>query len=89
MSDVGDGLIRYSVDCGTYNEDLIDMIVQIARNSKPSISYRDDEVLDELLEINERLTMAEVVSLDTSESPYYFSDVVAEAMEFGRQGAFG
>jgi hypothetical protein len=61
----------YDLELGVYNPDLIDMMVALNRNMKKEDIWRDDEVLDELLETFEELPLVESVgAVETSAGPY-------------------
>jgi len=75
--------VKYSVSAGLYNPDLIDLMILLARNAKPRPIWRDDEVLDELLQTVESIVFDEASDVTDSEPPYYFSEDPAEAFDWG------
>lgn len=77
------GRAHYGVTLGTYNPNLIDMMLVLARNAKPKAIWRDDEVLDELLQAAESISFAEVVDDVDSVPPYWFSDNAAKNFDWG------
>ena len=76
----------YRVSCGGYSEDLVDLLIKIARLKNIEDTWRDDEVLDELLVQNEDLALTEgtpTVTPDTS--PYNWgADADELVWDFGR-----
>jgi len=80
---VSGNFIHYQVSAGVYNPDLIDLMLMLARRSKPDVIWRDDEVLDELLQISESLPLSEASATTDSTPPYYFSEIAAEAFDWG------
>ena len=82
------GLTKYTCDLGTYNADLLDLLIALARGVGPEAPWRTDEVLNELIQTFETVTGSEVHTPTATIDPYYFSDVPAEAMDFGGAGAF-
>lgn len=68
------GLTEYTVTAGTYNPDLIDMIVKIARDAKKRPIWREDEVLDDYQNAFEELDLTESdTDLTTTSGPYVWS----------------
>lgn len=89
FNDLGDGLIGYDIQAGIYSPDLVDMLTQISRNSKPTTPWSTNEVLDELLEVFEICQGTESVAFATSSSPYFISNTLSEACWVGYTGAIG
>lgn len=77
------GRAKYSVTLGTYNPNLIDMMLVLARNAKPKAIWRDDEVLDELLQAMENVAFSEVVDDVDSVPPYWLSNDPALNFDWG------
>jgi hypothetical protein len=75
--------VRYTVSAGIYSPDLVDLMLMLARQAKPRPIWRDDEVLDELLQANESIKLAEASDETDSTPPYYFSEDPAEAFDWG------
>lgn len=69
----------FKVTLGTYNPDLIDLLVSLAKRSQPSAPWREDEVLDEVFQSNESLSFDENDTVIESIEPYYFSNDPSEA----------
>lgn len=82
-----DGKTTHTIDLGTYNADLIDFILTVNRNAKPRVGWRDDEVLDEVYQWSDSLSLSETSDQSTSTGPYYFSDDPEVAFVWGF-GAF-
>jgi len=83
-ADMGAGnFVRYTVTAGIYNPDLIDLMLLLARQAKPRPIWRDDEVLDELLQITDSFSFTEDSNIADSQPPYYFSEDPAEAFDWG------
>jgi len=55
------GHITYTVEYGEYNPDLLDLVLKLKREYKAR-EARDDEVLNELLEMSETITLTESYS---------------------------
>lgn len=81
------GRASYKVTLGTYNPDLIDLLVSLAKRVQPPAPWREDEVLDEVFQANEDISFGEAKTVDELTEPYYFSDVLTEAFYFP-YGAF-
>ena len=77
------GKAEYSIALGTYNPSLIDIMLLLAKNAKPKPIWRDDEVLDELLQAAESISFAEVVDEVASVPPYWFSSDPAVGFDWG------
>jgi len=67
----GQVLVGYDVECGVYNPDLIDTLLEISRNAKPSEPWNDNEVLDELLQWAESITLLETPDSPRTTAPPY------------------
>jgi hypothetical protein len=77
------GRAFYKVSLGTYNTGLIDMLLSIAKSTKGEVAWSDEEVLDEVLQVAESISLTESVSVATSTNPYYFSETLADAFIWG------
>jgi hypothetical protein len=77
------GRAYYSVSMGTYNPGLIDFMLRLAKSSKQKISWSDEEVLDEVLQIVEGIELSETTSVTATSGPYYFSETPANAFIWG------
>ena len=70
-----DGATLYYLNVGLVDPDLIEILMTLAREAKTKPLWRDDEVLDELLEPggeeDERLTFTEVISAIVSTGTLY------------------
>lgn len=82
-----DGKSVFTVDVGIYNHTLIDLLIILNRQMNAETVWRDDEVLDEILQTAETLELEETHSLSTSQAPYYFSHDPAISFVWGF-GAF-
>lgn len=51
------GYATWSLSLGIYRPDLIDFLIKMARGASPVPPWRDDEVLDELLQRSESMTV--------------------------------
>jgi hypothetical protein len=56
---LGGGNIVDELSLGDYLPDLYDLMVDVARTAAGKVEWRDDEVLDELLEMAESITLTE------------------------------
>jgi hypothetical protein len=65
------GYATYTLDFGVYRPDLVDIIIAIARNAKTVPEWRDDEVLNELLQFNESTTHNEQAGAPFATFPPY------------------
>lgn len=77
------GRLTSSVSVGTYNPDLIDLLMDLSKKANVAPPWRDDEVLDEILQTTESITFSEVTLTTESVDPYYFSEDPAEAFMWG------
>lgn len=77
------GRAVYRVELGTYSPDFFDFLVKLARKIKQAPPWREDEVLDEVLQAIESITLAESTAQSTSVGPYYFSETLADAFIWG------
>lgn len=66
---LGGTTCRYKVQFGEYNPDLIDLLIAHKLRSAQYQQRRDDEVMLELLEFTEPLTLGEAVDLHTDATP--------------------
>lgn len=81
------GYIVSSLDTGVYRPDLLDLIIWTARNAKSTASWRDDEVLEEVIQVNDNLILAEAFSMSTSNGPYKWGPSAgALKWSFGKWG---
>lgn len=67
----GKFLINSSIQLGAYDPDLIDIMLQLRRESKDDPVWRDDEVLDVLLTEYETIVFTETTNAPTTNSPPY------------------
>ena len=63
------GRVVYTLSLGTYSPDLIDVLLQLARQAKGAPAWRDDEVLDEILDVAEDLTLSDGTPTVTARNP--------------------
>jgi hypothetical protein len=81
--------VIYELQLGTFNASLVDIIAALARSSKQEPTWRDDEVLDEILEQIDGITLTESVAApSTSNGPYNWSPTGTGAFNWGF-GAWG
>ena len=71
MQQVGGGWAEFRLQLGTYNPDLVDMIYALRRESANPKEWREDEVLDELLEASEDIELTEGARTATVGTPPY------------------
>jgi len=65
------GRARFKVSLGVSDPDLVDIILMLARRAKGKPLWRDDEVLDELLEVSEVMGLSELSPVVTpTGAPY-------------------
>jgi len=65
------GYAVYDLTLGTYNPELIDYMLALVRATKATTIWREDEVLDEVLDVEESLPLAESYNnAVTSAAPY-------------------
>lgn len=81
------GRAEFTLDLGTYSPDLVDMLLSLARAAAPKAEWRTDEVLDELMQTAEQVSLSETHDGSASQGPYYFSETPADAFVWG-YGAF-
>jgi len=77
------GRLTSSVSVGTYNPDLIDLLLDLSKKVNAAPAWRDDEVLDEILQTTESMALSEVDLTTETTDPYYFSENPAEAFNWG------
>lgn len=65
------GFVEYDLQLGAYSPDLIDVFIQLARAAKSKPIWRDDEVLDELLEHAEILEFTDITHAPAPTLPPY------------------
>lgn len=83
LRDLGNNRVTYDLQLGLYNPDLIDMIYSLRRETANKPQWRDDEVLDELLGVEETLELVESSTQVTETSePYNWAQAPADAGEF-------
>lgn len=59
-TEIGTGGFQISdLELGTFDPDLVDIILKLVRSTSEQIIWRDDEVLDEILDILENMTISE------------------------------
>lgn len=84
MATVGiNGRAKFDVELGTYNPDLIDLLLMLARLSRTTVPWRDDEVLDEFLPTSGEIGFADSADMGDSAAPYFFSENPADAFDWG------
>ncbi len=83
MKETSKNLAEFAVSLGTYNPDLIDIMARLARQAKPRPLWREDEVLDELLEHAESLSLAESCSVAATSAPYTWGPGGANDFKWG------
>ena len=66
---LGGGYASFDVELGLYNPDLIDVIVALKRAER-GVTWGADDVLDELLENPETVSVADAVNSTASSAPY-------------------
>jgi hypothetical protein len=69
---LGNQVAQYTLDFGEYNPDLVDLLIELKRQSDPYMEKRDDEVLNELLELSESLTSDDGTPTATATGPRYY-----------------
>lgn len=78
--------VTYQVSCGAYNPDLVDLMISLSRSTEKRPVWREDEVLDEILDQAESLLLTEGApsyALDTP--PYNWgSDTDELVWDFGK-----
>lgn len=67
----GEFYIETSIQLGAYDPDLIDIMLQLRRESKSDPEWRSDEVLDVLLTEYETITFTETAGAPTTNTPPY------------------
>ena len=77
------GMGSYAIDVGVYNKTLADVILALAKKSTASPAWNDDEVLDEILNKSENISVSEIPALSYSSSPYYISNDLEEVAWIG------
>lgn len=77
------GFAKYTVTLGTYNPELADYILALARRTDDT-PWREDEVLNEILDQSEDLDLAESwSSVATGEPPYTWGPTGTNDFEWG------
>ncbi len=71
---LGSGYMADSVELGDYLEDYYKLMLDIARAAKGKPPFREDDVLDDILDFSETLTLSEVVAITTSTGPYNWNE---------------
>ena len=66
------GFAQYSVEVGGYDKDLVDYLMALLRNTQDEVVWRDDEVLDEVFDEYEVLSLVEVTTstIGLTTAPY-------------------
>lgn len=79
------GYATFDLNLGIYRPEFLDLLISIARNSKTVPEWRDDEVLEELLQQSETLALAEAATLtpDTNHAYKWGADAHALKWSFG------
>jgi hypothetical protein len=78
------GYTQYNLQLGVYDPSLVDIIAALARASKKEPIWRDDEVLDEILEQIETIVFTDTANaIVTSTGPYKWSPTGAGAFNWG------
>ena len=68
----GGGFIIDDLELGDYIADLFVLMAQIARKAEGRAKWRDDEVLDELLQYVETLSLSEATTVTATSTPYTY-----------------
>ena len=77
------GFAKYTVTVGTYNPELADYILRLARKAEAT-PWREDEVLNEILDQSESLALAESIpAVSTSAPPYTWGPTGTNDFEWG------
>lgn len=71
---LGNGKSHYSVEFGEYKPSLVDMLVALKRKARQYAVDRDDEVLNDLLELSEDLTLADSAPTLAATGQDYYCD---------------
>lgn len=80
------GHVYCDVELGTYQRDLIDMILKLTRNTSNYVVFRDDEVLDVITANAETIEMAETYSSTDTNVYKWGVDADDFPWDFGRWG---
>jgi len=67
---LGGGHVEDTLILGDYIADLYTLMAELARKAAGRVEWRDDEVLDELLEIAESLALSEAPTVSATSGPY-------------------
>ena len=77
------GQTQFYIEAGTYNPDLIDLLVSLKRKTETETEWRDDEVLDEVLTQVERLALTEgTPAVSGGTGPYKWSPTASGAFDW-------
>ena len=68
----GGGHIIDELELGDYIADLFVLMAQLARKAEGRATWRDDEILDELLQYAELLSLSEATSVTATSTPYTY-----------------
>ncbi len=80
----GLGAWDYAVTLGALDADLVDVLIELSRRSKPKPIWRDDEVLDEAISIDETLVLDETTSsVTTSTAAAIYDTSKADLSKYG------
>jgi hypothetical protein len=60
----------FEVECGTYQQDLIDMLIKLSRRARPTLAWREDEILNEILDIYEAVKVSESITDEVATTTY-------------------
>lgn len=77
------GQAQYDVEAGTYNPDLVALLVALKRSTETVLEWRDDETLNEVLIQSEALGLSEGVhNMTATSGPYKWSPTVDGAFNW-------
>jgi hypothetical protein len=68
----GGGFARYEFECGDYLPDLYAMLRELDKKASGVVEWREDEVLDNLLQYYETLALLETTAAPTATYPPYY-----------------
>lgn len=64
------GFAVYTLELGAYSKDLIDYLMKLVKSLKETATWREDEVLDEVFDEYETITLTESTQVTADEGPY-------------------
>lgn len=76
------GFSETELELGIYSSDLIDIMLMLLRKTSPSIEWRDDEVLDNILDQIELILATEYISAVAATNTYIWG-VTAQQTKWG------